>query len=327
MLGRMTFVPKTPSEKKWNSPDEFPKQCHATSKQTRKRCRRVGVRLNNEKMWVCKNHGGNNFGPKNRTYKDLPGGDKVPTMKSGGRYSAALGPLAVAYKRVMDAGDMYDLTPGLALMDLHTEELLRRAITLKESPDWRGELLREAQMAGDILQGKEDGDFNKAFFELVRKIAEGVEADKAMSGAIDVVERRAVRTEKAIELKLKSDATINVAQVVILLHLIADILIREVPELAPRVMDLIDTSLREKAGLDFGGASPRVAEIAGARPKQYDEEGKPIVDPKSTAAPLRRSSPSIRAFWGDQELSTVKPGEASNGAEVVIEVDSETEGD
>ena len=180
---------------------------------------------------MCHKHGANNYG-------------RPPTT---GRHSTILGPLGKKYVELLSREDIKDLTPTLALMDLHIEQLIAKAIQQKDSPQWRLEL-REKFNA--LAEAYKKGQMHSTdITDLGRVINEGVAIDKALSDVVDLAERRAVRTEKVVDLDLKKDNVFTAQQFTALIALIIDVMMTEGGDRGPMLVRSLDKVLKERSGI------------------------------------------------------------------------------
>lgn len=218
----------------------FETQCHARSKGSGgiEQCRQHGIRKNRMGNWVCRFHGAYNFGRRPDT----------------GRYSEYLGPLKDTFQKFLESDAIRDLNPTLALMDVQLSQLLERAMKFRDAPEWRDSVTRKCQ---DVLravvktsEGRDTGTIN-ALRDLLADLEAGVAADEALKSVVGIANLRATRTERAIELDLRASAVVTQAQLMSTLAVIADVISRQVPQDAKRVMLEIDRALRRDLGEPF----------------------------------------------------------------------------
>jgi len=157
----------------------------------------------------CRFHGGNSTGPK--------------TLKAGGRYSKGLGKLAGEWQELMEAADLLDPAPGLALMDLAVNLRLGRGLEDGDSPGFRRQALdlfnRFCEATATTEQAMH-GEPLALALQLRALLERGVAADRAVSDAMGIVERRTRTTARVMDLQLRAQASVPKATLSALLAVI-----------------------------------------------------------------------------------------------------------
>lgn len=173
----------------------------------------------------CHMHGGKSTGPKRWT--------------AGGRYSQALGPLRAIFLGQLEADDILDTHPDLALLGTAVHEMLRRGTEEQDTPDFRKQACKLWETADKARRGVSEDDPDYTFRELGDFLAAGYERDKAILEACHLAIERAKRAEASRGLRLKEDQTVTMTQLAGVIGLIFGVIQHHCRDDAPRIIQAI----------------------------------------------------------------------------------------
>jgi len=197
---------------------------------------------------VCRSHGGRSPGGPAKT----------------GRHSVVMGPLQAAFERNLENPNPKDLDIGLAKMDAYIETLLERAAS-GDTPDLRAEVAgRVGKLAAKL---EDDGalisdDSRKMVAELLDVATKARESSATLAKAMAYHERRQAAATRALEIELRGEQVVAVRHVSALLTLVCEIVMREAPDHAGRIVDALSTEvLGDGGGERFSGLAIGSGEI------------------------------------------------------------------
>ena len=194
--------------------------CSARSKQTGEPCKNAP-----KPGWaVCRFHGA--------------GGGRRPTK--GGRFSRASKRFRRAYEAALDDAALLDLRPALAALDVRIADLLEKIDRGEDGILWRKRLFQLFQDVEAHAVGSPG--FLEAMRRLGEHLAAGANRDEEWDYILRLVERRQVRTEKAIEAMFRGEQAINARELAIIFGRAIDIIADEIDdqEVAGRVLSRIE---------------------------------------------------------------------------------------
>lgn len=180
----------------------------------------------------CRFHGGRATGPK--------------VWKAGGRYSKGLGALAAQWHDLLDASDLLDTAPSLALMDLATNLRLERGLERQDTPLFREEarrLLRAVHDAAAADGSRLNGGASAALDRLEDLIEEGVKADQAVAEAVEIAHKRNLQATRVTALQLQADSSVPKATVTALLAVISAVIREHAPAESPAIFADVSAQL------------------------------------------------------------------------------------
>lgn len=172
----------------------------------------------------CRLHGGLSTGPR--------------TWKAGGRYSRALGlgRLQEVFLGQLEADDILDTAPDLALLSTTVHELVEKGVAQRDTPEFR-KRARELWRATDKAQrGSSDDDPATLMADLGQLLEDGYASDRALLEACDVAVERAKRAEAARGLQLRAEESITMQQFAGVLSIIYRVIQHHCRDDAPRII-------------------------------------------------------------------------------------------
>ncbi len=201
----------------------------------------------------CRLHGGAQVrGPARHNYKH-------------GRYAQFLGSstLGEAYRESVKDAQLGDLRESVAMLDAIVKRTAARTTDL-DTPDFRA---RAVELHGEVRASLASKDFAVAAVkleELGALLRRGVEEDEAfekLTSAIDVYARRA---EGAWKVELAKGNAIAAADLVTVMHRIADSVARHADKVTARkILDEIERMMEPPKGLSSSSDAPREIEVEG----------------------------------------------------------------
>lgn len=170
-------------------------------------------------------HGGKSTGPR--------------VWKAGGRYSEAMGPLRQIFLGQLDAGDLLDTDPDLALLGTAVHELVRRGTEEQDTPDFRKQARKLWEVADKARRGVSEDDPDYTFRVLGDFLEDGSARDQALLEACRLAVERAKRAEAARGLRMKEEQTVTMTQLAGVLGLIYGVIQHYCRDDAPRIIQAI----------------------------------------------------------------------------------------